>query len=156
MTTLITEEVEIDLYECLKYDPFRHKGQIRAYVRPPYNQTIYLSLARTRQQLGYRLWFLAPCCQRRMSKLYAAGGVVACRYCLGLKYASQYKKNADFRLDMNRLKLARLEKQKRRLWYADKPTQFGRQFYGLREEQEKLQEQASAELRTTLAKLGMF
>jgi len=156
MITLITEEVEIDLYECLKYDPFRHYGQIRAYVRPPYNQTVHLPLTKTRQQIGNRLWFLAPCCQRRTSKLYAASGVVACRDCLGLKYASQYKKKADFRLDMNRLKLARLEKQKRRLWYADKLTQFGRQFYSLREEREKLEEQASTELRITLAKLGMF
>lgn len=156
MIKLITEEVEIDLYECLRYDPFRHYGQIRAYVQPPYNQTVYLPLARTRQLYGYRLWFLAPCCQIRTSKLYAVGSVVACRHCLDLKYASQYKKNADFRLDMNRLKLARLEKQRRRLWYADKLTQFGRQFYSLREEQVKLEEQARTELQTTLAKLVML
>lgn len=156
MIRLITEEVEIDLYECLRYDPFNHYGQIRAYVRPPYSQTVYLPVTRTRQLYGYRLWFLAPCCQIRTSKLYAVGSAVACRHCLNLKYASQYRKKADFRLDMNRLKLARLQNQRRRYWYGDKPTQFGRQFYSLREEQVKLEEQARAELQTTLTKLGMF
>lgn len=131
--SLVTDEVEIDLYECLKYDPFRHYGQIRAYVRPPYNQTVYLPLTRTRQRFGYRLWFIASCCQRRTSKLYAAGRAIACRQCLDLKYASQYKSNDWFYLQaMKERKLERLERQKRRLWYADKPTQFGRQFYKLR------------------------
>lgn len=132
---LVTDEVEIDLYECMKYDPFRHNGQIRAYIPLPYNQIVYLSLTRTKQRYGYRIWLVAPCCQRRTSKLYAAGRAVACRYCLDLKYASQYRSSDWFYLSaMNEKKLERLQRQKRRLWYAGKPTQFGRQFYRLREE----------------------
>lgn len=137
--SLVTDAVEIDLYECLKRDPFRHYGQIRAYVPPPYNQVVYLPLTRTMQKYGHRAWFLAPCCKRRTSKLYVGGRIVACRHCLDLKYASQYRSNDWFYLRaMNEKKLARLEKQKRRLWYADKPTQFGRQFYRLREESANL------------------
>ena len=126
--TLITDPIEIDLYECMKYDRIRNGGQIRAYIPPPYHQHVYLQLCRTQQWYGWRLWFLAKCCGRRTSKLYAYGVYLACRHCLELKYPSQYRKDMFGQSIMNIHKLNRLMKQKRRLWYGDKPTQFGRQY----------------------------
>jgi len=129
--TLITDPVEIDLYECMKYDRIRNNGQIRAYIPPPYNQHVYLQLCRTRQWHGWRTWFLAKCCGRRTSKLYTYGVHLACRHCLELKYPSQYRKDAFGQMIMSIHKLNRIKKQKRRLWYSDKPTQFGKQYYKL-------------------------
>jgi len=47
---------------------------------------------------------------------------------------------------MNERKLERLKKQERRLWYDGKPTQFGRQFYKLREESKKIREDIHTEI----------
>jgi hypothetical protein len=68
---------------------------------------------------------MAPCCQRRTSKLYVYGHRIACRKCLDLKYPSQHRKDPSSKWDMDQHKIQRYEKQKRRLWYGDHPTQFG-------------------------------
>lgn len=162
MITLITEAVEIDLYEHLKLDPFRHYGQIRVGLPHPYNQNVYLPLCNSRQRYGRRIWFLCTGCNRKTSKLYVwssydyARNSIACRYCLDLKYASQYSSDAISKRDMNKRKFERLTKQKRRLWYAGKPTQFGRQFYKLREEQKQISEQRLAETQNLVARYGLF
>src|SRR5487761_1469667 len=118
-STLITEVPEIDLYECLKYDQMRNFGQLRTYLPHPYTGYEYIQLCRTKVRYGYRIWFQAPCCHRRTSKLYIYGRRIACRKCLDLKYPSQYRKGASGRLDMTYRKLQRLEKQKRRMGYGD-------------------------------------
>lgn len=149
----MTDEIELDLYECMKYDQMRNNGQIRAYIPPPYNQHVYLPLIRSRQKLGWRIWFYAPCCHRRTTKLYVWGSRVLCRQCADLKYASQYRKDPSSKLEMTERKLARIDKQKRRLWYGDQPTQFGRQFYKLLEEKQQLNDEVFAGFRSLVTGL---
>jgi hypothetical protein len=134
---LITEIPEIDLYETMKYDQIRNNGQIRAYLPQPYQSYVYVSLCRTKQRYGWRIWFLAPCCKRRTSKLYLLGRSMGCRHCLELRYPSQYRKDVFNRSDMTERKLTRLKKQKRRLWYCDYPTQFGLQYQRLVQEMDR-------------------
>lgn len=153
--TLITEEIEIDLYECMKYDQMRNNGHIRAYIPPPYHQHVYLPLTRTRQRLGWRIWFYTPCCNRRTTKLYVWGRSIACRQCVDLKYASQYRKDPDSKLEMTERKIQRLEKQKRRYWYDGRPTQFGRQYYKLRDEEKQLRHESSEAFSQKVASLRM-
>lgn len=43
---------------------------------------------------GERPWFLCPCCDRRVAKLYS-GAVFACRHCLRLNYRSQQASKRD-------------------------------------------------------------
>jgi len=135
-STLITEVPEIDLYECLKYDQMRNLGQLRTYLPHPYQGYVYIQLCRTRVRYGWCPWFQAPCCLRRTSKLYIYGGLVKCRQCLDLKYPSQYRKDAFGRSGMTHRKLQRLQKQKRRMGYADRPTRFGVQYRKLVNESE--------------------
>ena len=162
MPQLITDALEIDLYECLKRDPFRFNGEIRASLPPPFNQNIYLPLCNTRQRYGRRIWFWCKNCNRRTSKLYlwSSYGYVAnhlaCRNCLNLKYASQYRTDWYGLSEMNKLKLERLAKQERRLWYDGKPTQFGRQYYKLREAKNRITEQRQAETQNLVARYGLF
>ncbi len=150
--TLLTEVIEIDLYECMKYDQIRNDGQIRVYLPQPYQPFTYVPLWQTKQRLGNRIWFWCKGCNRRTSKLYLwssygyARNSIACRHCLGLKYASQYSPDTVSRRAMNERKLERLKKQERRLWYDGKPTQFGRQFYKLREESKKIREDIHTEI----------
>ncbi len=152
MITLLTEAIEIDLYEHLKRDPFRFNGQIRVGLPPPYNQNVFLPLCNTGQRYGRRIWFWCKGCNRRTSKLYIwssydyAKNYIVCRLCMHLKYASQYSPDTVSRREMNERKLGRLEKQKRRLWYNDKPTQFGRQYYKLKEEAVNIRQEISAEI----------
>lgn len=124
----IPDTLEIDLYTNLKRDVFRHYGQLRTYIPPPYNQTVYLPLGWTRTRYGgRRLWFLAPCCQRKTSKLYVDFGRIGCRVCFDIKYPCQFAKGNAFKeRTMIWHKLSRLENQNRLLWYGSEPTQFGR------------------------------
>lgn len=39
-------------------------------------------------QGGHRYWFICPNCGSRVAKLYVDGTLVACRYCLQIKYPS--------------------------------------------------------------------
>ncbi len=141
MATLISDVTEIDLYDCLLQDPFRHFGQIRAYIPYPYNQTVYLSLSNTKQRYGRRTWFLCSHCGKRVSKLYVIGGNIACRHCFGLKYDSQYRKDPLSRMSVKERKLARYESQKRRFWYAGSLTQFGKRYYKHREDMEAINQE---------------
>jgi hypothetical protein len=68
--TLITDVAEIDLYECRKYVRTLSNGELRAYLPKPYSGYVYTPMCRTKQRYGRRLWFLAPCCHRRVSKSY--------------------------------------------------------------------------------------
>ena len=136
-STLITDVPEIDLFECLKYDQMRNFGQLRTYLPHPYTGYQYIQLCRTQVRYGWRIWFQAPCCQRRTSKLYIYGTRIACRKCLDLKYPSQYRKDALSLSGMTDRKLLRLQKQKRRLGYGDYPTRFGVQYRKLRDERER-------------------
>ena len=131
---LITEFPEIDLEECLKYDQMRNFGQLRTYLPPPYTGYVYIQLCRTKNRFGYRIWFQAPCCQRRTSKLYIYGRRIACRLCLNLKYPSQYRKDASSRSRMTDRKLERL--QNRRMWHGETLTRFGEQYQKLQAESE--------------------
>ena len=124
-TMLVTEVPEIDLYECLKYDRMRNNGLLRTYLPKPFRGYVYIQLCRTRVRYGWRIWFQAPCCHRRTSKLYVYGPRIACRKCVDLKYPSQYRKDPFSRWDMAQHKIQRYEQQKRRLWNGDSPTQFG-------------------------------
>lgn len=133
-TTLITDVPEIDLYECLKYDQMRNLGQLRTYLPHPHKGYVYIQLCQTRVRYGMRIWFQAPCCNRRTTKLYIYGTRIACRKCLDLKYPSQYRKDWSGRSAMTYRKLERLRKQRRRLGYGDGPTRFGVQFRKLRDE----------------------
>ncbi len=133
---LVTEVPEIDLFECLKYDQMRNLGQLRTYLPHPYKGYVYIQLCRSRVRYGWRIWFQAPCCQRRTTKLYIYGTRIACRQCLDLKYPSQYRKDAFGRSGMTHRKLVRLQKQKRRLGYGDYPTRFGVQYKKLMNESE--------------------
>ena len=131
---LITDAAEIDLFECLKYDQMRNNGILHTYLPPPYTGYVDVQLCQTRVRYGRRIWFQAPCCHRRTSKLYICGGLIKCRQCLNLKYPSQYRKDSFGRSDMTHRKLQRLQKQKRRLGYGDYPTRFGVQYKNLMNE----------------------
>lgn len=146
-TTLITDLPEINLDEVLKYDQMRNLGQLRTYLPHPYTGYVYIQLCRTRNRFGYRIWFQAPCCQRRTSKLYIYGKRIACRKCLNLKYASQNRKDVSSRSAMTQRKLERLHKQKRRLWYGNYPTRFGVQYQKLYEESEAQTMEVLSEIR---------
>jgi hypothetical protein len=132
---LITDATEIDLYECLKYDQMRNNGILHMYFPHPYTGYMDVQLSRTKNRYGYSIWFQAPCCQRRTSKLYIYGGRIGCRKCHDLKYPSQYRKDAFSRSEMTKRKLQRL--QKRRLWNGDSPTQFGHRYNKLIAEWDK-------------------
>ncbi len=135
--------IEVDLYTRLR--------QERSFVRyqdleelvvliPQIRRTVVLPLTSTRQRYGRRIWFLCHYCNRRVQKLYVqpwkvnANFPIACRNCHQFRYLSQYRKDAAGRREASQYKLDRLEKQKRRFWYGDKPTQFGRQHQKLKEE----------------------
>ena len=133
-TTLITDATEIDLRVCLKYDQMRNNGILHAYFPPPYKGYMDVQLCRTKNRCGYTIWFQAPCCQRRTSKLYIYGNRIGCRKCHNLKYASQYRKDASSRSRMTDRKLQRL--QNRRLWHGESLTRFGEQYQKLQAESE--------------------
>jgi hypothetical protein len=132
---LITDAVEIDLFECLKYDQMRNNGILHTYLPQPYEGYVDVQLCWTRVRYGRRIWFQAPCCQKRTSKLYIYGNRLACRQCLDLKYPSQYRKDAFSRSMMTQRKLQRL--QKRRLWHGDSLTRFGFQYRKLMDERDR-------------------
>lgn len=151
---MITDLPEIDLFECLKYDKMRNFGQLRTYLPKPYQgQYVYIQLCRTQVQQGWRPWFQAPCCQRRTSKLYICAGRIACRHCLDLKYASQYRKDASGKLGMTHRRLDRLQKQKRRLGYGDYPTRFGVQYRKLRDDKDRQMMEMLSEFRLQRMKM---
>lgn len=129
---LITDATEIDLFECLKYDQMRNNGILHTYLPPPYTGYVDVQLCWTRVRYGRRIWFQAPCCHRRTSKLYIYGNLIKCRQCHDLKYPSQYRKDSFSRSEMTKRKLQRL--QKRRLWNGGYPTQFGYRYNKLIEE----------------------
>lgn len=131
---LITDATEIDLYECLKHDQMRNNGILHTYFPHPYTGYMDVHLSRTKNRYGYSIWFQAPCCQRRTSKLYIYGGRIGCRKCHNLKYPSQYHKDASSRSRMTDRKLQRL--QNRRLWHGESMTRFGEQYKKLRAESE--------------------
>lgn len=138
MLLLISNEIEIDLRDCLTHDPFRFNGEVRAYLPSPYNQHAYLPLAKTQQRFGQRTWFLCTSCNRKVGKLYALGRLIACRHCHNLRYDSQYRKNPVSKRSTVIRRLETLQKHKRRLWYGDKPTQFGKRLHRLREDVDRL------------------
>jgi hypothetical protein len=152
MIRFTNEAIEIDLWECLKYDPFRHAGKVRAYIPHPYNQHAYLPLTRTRQRHGWRTWFVCGFCGRRAGKLYVIMTNVACRHCHNLRYASQYRKDSFSRRGIVKDKIERLQKQKRRLSYGSGLTQFGRRYYALRQKQDTLNDDVREQLIRTSAK----
>ncbi|RRW29106.1 hypothetical protein EGJ44_20795 [Ectopseudomonas oleovorans] len=58
-----------------------------------------VTIARTPCHLGgTRAWFLCPCCNRRVARLYLRG-LFACRHCHRLSYTSQQAGKADSALD---------------------------------------------------------
>jgi hypothetical protein len=57
---------------------------------------------------------------------------------------------------MTERKLARLQKQKRRLWYADKPNQYGRQYYRLLDDKKKLDNEGIINTRRFCTKIEML
>jgi len=134
---LVTEVPEIDLYECLKYDKMRNNGILHTYLPQPYKGYVDVQLCWTRVRYGRRIWFQAPCCSRRTTKLYIFGPRIACRKCLYLKYPSQHRKDSFSRWDMTQHKLKRLQQQKRRLWNGDHPTQFGYRYKKLIAERDR-------------------
>ncbi len=82
---------------------------------------------------GKRWWFICPrySCQRRVATLYVKGGVLGCRHCLHLCYASQNenKKMAYVYRDMMwQRKVEDLEKRIKRQSYNGKPTRLQRRF----------------------------
>lgn len=44
---------------------------------------------------GYRRWLVCPTCKARREALYVDGHSIACRMCLGLRYASQHENVRD-------------------------------------------------------------
>lgn len=88
--------------------------------------------------------------------MYALDNYVACRHCLKLKYDSQYRKDVYGKRDWNEFRIQRYHRQKRRFWYGDKHTQFGRRYYKLREEQDIISREISEDLRLAAAKLTSF
>lgn len=58
----------------------------RTSARLSTGQTVCLEYAPSK--IGPRRFFLCPSCEARRAKLYLKGGVVACRKCHGLNYAS--------------------------------------------------------------------
>lgn len=141
---MLTDQfIEIDLYARLRQEPrFMCYDTLEELVVliPHLRRTVALPLASTQQRYGRRMWFLCRYCNHRVQKLYIqprhfnAGYPIACRKCHRFKYLSQYRKDAISRCDVSKYKLARLESQKRRYWYSDRPTQFGRRYQKLREE----------------------
>ena len=142
---LITDATEIDLSVCLKYDQMRNNGILHTYFPPPYKGYMDIRLCRTKVRYGWRIWFIAPCCQRRTSKLYIYGGRVGCRKCHDLKYASQYRKDASSRSRMTDRKLQRI--QNRRLWHGESLTRFGEQYQKLQAESEAQTEEMLNDMR---------
>jgi hypothetical protein len=58
--------------------------------------TWHVHLAETTPHLGgRRRWLLCPTCSCRRTALYIGGTVLACRICLGLRYASQHETERD-------------------------------------------------------------
>lgn len=152
-STLITDVPEIDLFECLKYDGMRNNGILHTYLPRPYTGYVDIQLCWTRVRYGRRIWFQAPCCQRRTTKLYIYGKRIACRKCLDLKYASQNSTDPAKRLAMTNRKQERLLKQRRRLVHGNNPTRFGEQFLKLREENDALTQEMLNDWRTKRMKL---
>jgi hypothetical protein len=143
---LITDATEIDLYECLKYDQMRNNGILHMYFPHPYTGYMDVQLSRTKNRYGYSIWFQAPCCQRRTSKLYIYGNRIGCRKCHDLKYPSQYRKDASSRSNMTHRKLQRL--QNRRLWHGNSLTRYGVQY-------EKLQAESEAQTKEMVSDVRM-
>lgn len=126
--TYISEAVEIDLYECLKHDPYRTGGKVRTHGQ---YGPFYIPLTRTRVRYGYRLWFMCPGCQRRTTKMYLYYKSLGCRKCLDLKYETQYDKRPIVKYEAAIRRLLRYEKQNRRVTYDGTPTQFGERMISL-------------------------
>jgi hypothetical protein len=56
----------------------------------------YVHLCTTTPQFGgHRRWFVCPACSSRRTALYVGGTTLACRVCLGLRYASQHETERD-------------------------------------------------------------
>lgn len=80
---------------------------------------------------GKRWWFVCPqaSCQRRVGTLYVKNGVLACRECLRLCYASQ---NENRRMAIlfpsvaNQAKIEKLDAKIKRRYYNGKPTRLQR------------------------------
>ncbi|HVC36565.1 MAG TPA: hypothetical protein VNE40_03975 [Candidatus Dormibacteraeota bacterium] len=148
---LITDATEIDLEECLKYDQMRNNGILHTYFPPPYKGYMDVPLCRTKNRYGYSIWFQAPCCQRRTSKLYIYGNRIGCRKCHDLKYPSQYRKDASSMSNMTHRKLQRI--QNRRLWHGETLTRFGVQYQKLQAESEAQTKEMLNDMRTQRMKL---
>lgn len=146
---MFTDQViEIDLYTNLRKQRFVTPDESYAtmeelwlHIPHPIGRSTSLPLRSTRQRYGLRMSFLCQYCKRRVQKLYVhprhyngTNYPIACRKCHQLSYASQYQKDDFSKLQLSQYKLARLEQQKRRYWYCDRPTQFGRRYQKLREE----------------------
>jgi hypothetical protein len=127
------EVIEIDINDCLRHDPWRFNGQVRTYA--PISPA-YIPITSTRQKYGYRLWFVCTHCNRRVGKMYAMWNYIACRQCLGLKYRVQYQKDIYTKHKLAKNKILRYEHQKRKMTYANKPTQFGRRYLNYKEQVE--------------------
>lgn len=49
---------------------------------------------------GHRRWFLCPACERRCAVLHIVRGLLACRHCHKLAYASQFESCASRKLHL--------------------------------------------------------
>lgn len=78
---------------------------------------------------GWRYWLKCLKCRRRCTKLYVTDDQVACMQCLGLIYTSKIgSKNSPLvRVNKQNKAIAMLQ-ERRRMWYAGKPTRHNRRF----------------------------
>ncbi len=158
---LISEALEIDLYESRKRYPLLYRGDVRVYVPFPLNKVVYLPLCTTKQRYGRRIWFICEYCNRKVKRLYVVpvyttnAGIIACRTCHGLKYDSQYRKDVVSRREMIERKLLRFHRQKRQLWYGEKHTQFGKRYFKLKEKHKEVYKEIHEDFQKMRVKLGM-
>ena len=146
----IDEVPEIDIHNCVKHCLWLEDLKVLTWGQVP---PTYLPITLTNQRYGTRIWFECHNCNRRVTKMYYVRGRYACRHCFGLKYRSQYKKDAVTKRNLLIGKLSRYDEQKRTLWYGGYKTQFGKRYYKYLDDIDLLQPRISNELTCAVNKI---
>lgn len=146
----IDEVPEIDIHNCVKHGLWLEDRRVRTWGQVP---PTYLPITLTNQRFGKRIWFVCSHCDRRITKMYFMRGVYACRHCLGLRYRSQYEKDAATKRNLLRRKIHRYNEQDRRLWHGGYKTQFGTRYYTYLDRIDALQGKIIEELSADVEKI---
>lgn len=143
----LDQVIEIDLYTHLRRVRFIEASESYQTMEdlfvliPQLGRSVVLPLRPSIQGYGTRMAFQCQYCNRKVQKLYLHPGhydytnkhyPIACRNCHKLKYVSQYRKGDFHKREVAEYKLKRLEGQKRRYWYGDNRTQFGKRWQKLK------------------------